>query len=118
MSAQAIYVAENPRLGQASLPGREKRRPVIGQEVAGGPESEDAPAVMAGVPQADRGTVTFNDQVQDLVVEVRERGPDLVTVAAETVPAGDLVSQRAPEDNRSSSRLVTAASSHEFHARA
>jgi len=53
---------------------------------------------MAGVPQADRGTVTFNDQVQDLVVEVRERGPDLVTVAAETVPAGDLVSQRAPED--------------------
>ena len=60
---------------------------MIGHEGAGGRKSEDVPAVMAGVPQAGGGVVTIGDQVEDLVVEVREGGPDLVTVAAETVPA-------------------------------
>jgi hypothetical protein len=91
LAAQAVYIAENPRPGQAAVPAREERRPVIGRECAGGRESQNLPAVMAGVPQRGGGAVTFNDQVEDLVLEVRERGPDLVTVASETVPAGDLV---------------------------
>src|SRR5919197_5801145 len=72
LPAQTVHVAQHPHLAQAAAHRREEGGAAIGDERAGRGDAEDLSMLMTRIAQPRGGAVSLSDQLDDLVVEVRE----------------------------------------------